>query len=153
MFQLFVDNIFKLHGIPATIVSDQNPTFTSKFWQEVFKLQGTQLKMSSVYYPQTNGQPEIVNKCLETYVHYFVSSQLVHWVRLPLAKWWHNTLYHITMQMIPYEALYVQASPIVKTYIPCSTKVQEVDTNLHTQVVILHLIQENLQTAQHHIKQ
>ena len=49
--QVFMDQIFKLHGIPTSIVSDHNNTFTSKFWQELFKLWGTQLNMSTTYNP------------------------------------------------------------------------------------------------------
>ena len=67
--QLFIDQIFKLHGMPTSIVSDRDPTFTSKFWQELFKLQGTQLKMSTSYHPQTDGKIEAVNKFLEMYLH------------------------------------------------------------------------------------
>jgi hypothetical protein len=59
----FMDCIFKLHGMLASIVLDYDPTFTSN-WQELFKLQGTQLTMSIAYYPQTDGQIEVVNKCL-----------------------------------------------------------------------------------------
>jgi hypothetical protein len=36
--QVFLDKIFMLHGIPTSIVSDHDPTFTSTFWQELFKL-------------------------------------------------------------------------------------------------------------------
>jgi hypothetical protein len=51
--QVFMDNIFKLHAMPHSIVSDRDPTFTSNFWQELFKLQGTQLHLSTAYHPQT----------------------------------------------------------------------------------------------------
>jgi hypothetical protein len=51
--QIFMDNIFKLHGMPHSIVSDRDPTFTSNFWQELFKLQGTQLHLNTAYHPQT----------------------------------------------------------------------------------------------------
>jgi len=47
MVQLFMDIIFKLHGMLVTIISDHDPTFTSHFWQELFNLQGAQLNMSS----------------------------------------------------------------------------------------------------------
>jgi hypothetical protein len=40
--QIFMDHVFKLHGMPHSIVSDRDPTFTSNFWQELFRLQGTQ---------------------------------------------------------------------------------------------------------------
>jgi hypothetical protein len=49
--QLFMDQVFKLHGMPHSIVSDSDPTFTSNFWQELFKLQGTQLHLSTTYHP------------------------------------------------------------------------------------------------------
>lgn len=39
--QIFIDLIFKLHGIPTSIVLDHDPTFTNKFWKELFKVQGT----------------------------------------------------------------------------------------------------------------
>jgi hypothetical protein len=39
--QIFMDQVFKLHGMLHSIVSDRNPTFTSNFWQELFKIQGT----------------------------------------------------------------------------------------------------------------
>jgi hypothetical protein len=62
--QLFMDQVFKLHGMPHCIVSDRDPTFTRNFWQELFKLQGTQLHLNIAYHPQTDGQMEVLNKCL-----------------------------------------------------------------------------------------
>jgi hypothetical protein len=68
MAQLFIANIFKLHWMPQSIISDGNPTFTSTFWSELFRLQGATLKLSTSYHPQTDGLTEIVNKCLEYYL-------------------------------------------------------------------------------------
>lgn len=70
--KLFVEDIFKLHGMPQSIVSDRNPVFTSTFWKELFHLQGTQLKMSASYHPQMDSQTEVVNCCLENYLRCFV---------------------------------------------------------------------------------
>ena len=36
--QVFLDHIFKLHGMPTSIIYDHDPTFTSTFWKELFKL-------------------------------------------------------------------------------------------------------------------
>jgi hypothetical protein len=48
--KIFMDNIFKLHGMPNSIVFDRDPTFTNNFLQELFKLQGTQLHLSTAYH-------------------------------------------------------------------------------------------------------
>ncbi|KAG3114284.1 hypothetical protein PI125_g6537 [Phytophthora idaei] len=54
--------VFKHHGMPLDIVSDRDPRFTVRFWQEVFTLLGTQLSMSTADHPQTDGQTERVNR-------------------------------------------------------------------------------------------
>ncbi|OIV94529.1 hypothetical protein TanjilG_25591 [Lupinus angustifolius] len=52
----FMLHIVKLHGVPKSFISDRDKVFTSGFWQQLFKLQGTTLAMSSAYHPQTDGQ-------------------------------------------------------------------------------------------------
>jgi hypothetical protein len=52
--QTFLDNIYRLHGLPTTIISDCDRIFTSVFWRELFRLTQTTLSMSSAYHPQTD---------------------------------------------------------------------------------------------------
>lgn len=66
--QSFFQHIYKLHGLPSAIVLDRDKIFTSTSWKELFKLAGVSLLMSSSYHPQTDGQTERVNQCLETYL-------------------------------------------------------------------------------------
>lgn len=66
--QVYLDHVFKLHGMPAALVSDRDKIFTSHFWQALFWLSKTEMKMSTAYHPQTDGQTERVNQCLETYL-------------------------------------------------------------------------------------
>ena len=51
----FVKEIVRLHGIPKSVLSDCDPIFMRTFWQELFRMQGTQLYMSSSYHPESNG--------------------------------------------------------------------------------------------------
>lgn len=75
----YVDHVYKFHGLPLSIVSDRNRIFTSNFWQQLFKLTKTELKMSSSYHPEIDGQTEHVNQCLETYLRWFVHSCPTKW--------------------------------------------------------------------------
>jgi hypothetical protein len=103
----FMDNIYKLHGMPSSIVTDRDRIFTSNLWQELFRLTGTTLRMSSAYHPQTDGQTERVNQCLETYLRCFVHACPKQWYSwLSLDEYWYNTCLHSAIQTTPFRALY-----------------------------------------------
>lgn len=66
--QVVLDQVIKLHGAPVAIIFDRDPIFISQFWKELFKAMGTQIKLSTAYHPQTDGQTERVNQCIEMYL-------------------------------------------------------------------------------------
>jgi hypothetical protein len=152
--QLFMDQVFNLHGMPHSIISNRDPTFTINFWQEMFKLQGTQLHLRTTYHPQNHGQTEVVNKCLGKYLRCFASEKKNQWAQwLPLAEWWYNTSYHTTTSMTPFEAVYGQNPPSVISYLPDVSKVEVFDQTLTVRESILPTLKENLVMAQNHMKQ
>ncbi|GJP83849.1 hypothetical protein CLOP_g13951 [Closterium sp. NIES-67] len=63
--RLFISTVVRLHGIPAAIISDRDPKFTSKFWQDTWAWYGTRLQFSSAYHPQTDGHTEKTNQMME----------------------------------------------------------------------------------------
>ena len=68
--------------------------------------------MSSAYHPQTDGQMEVVNKCVESYLRSFVIDKQNRWLQwLHLAEWWYNCAYHTSTKMTPFQALYGYAPP------------------------------------------
>ena len=73
--ELFFREVFRLHGLLKTIISDRDSRFMGGFWQELFRLVGMELTLSTSYHPQTDGQTEIVNKWLEGHLHNYVSRQ------------------------------------------------------------------------------
>ncbi|KAK9233383.1 hypothetical protein WN943_023632 [Citrus x changshan-huyou] len=80
--RLFVKHIVKLWGVPKSIVSDRDPRFTGRFWTELFKMLGTDLKFSTSFHPQTDGQTERINGLLEMYLRHYVSAHQRDWAKL-----------------------------------------------------------------------
>ena len=105
--ELFFREVFRLHGLPKTIVSDRDSKFTYAFWQELFILVGTELATGTSYHPQSDRQTEIVNKWIEGYLRNYVAGQQRTWIKwLHLGEYCYNTTYHMSIWMTPFKALY-----------------------------------------------
>lgn len=85
---LFFDDVLKLYGMPNNIISYRGSTFTSYFWNELFKLQSVTLSYSFAYHPQSDGQIESFNKCLEHFLRCFIGDKRRFWFNWPaLVEW------------------------------------------------------------------
>ena len=78
-----------------------------------------------VFDAQCDGQTVIVNKCLEGYLHCFVSDKQTQWVKwLPLVEWWYNTSFHTVAKMTPFMELYGYHPPSITSSLRENSKVQ-----------------------------
>ncbi|RVW97424.1 Transposon Ty3-G Gag-Pol polyprotein [Vitis vinifera] len=151
--QVFLDSVYKLHGLPHSITCDRDPIFTSVFWQEFFKLQGVSLQLSTAYHPQTDGQTEVVNRCIETYLRCMAGDNPSQWANwISLAEFWYNTSYHSSLKMSPFEALYGYAPPLQIPYFPKDSNVEAVDRVLNERESWLQLLKHHLSKAQQRMK-
>ena len=104
--ELFFKEVFRLHGLPKSIVSDRDSKFVGAFRKEIFKLVGTQLNLSTRYHPQNDGQIEMVNQWLEGYLRNYVSGKQKTWIKwLHLGEFYYNTTFHMSIGMSPFKAL------------------------------------------------
>ena len=69
--KILFDTVVRLHGLPDDIVSDRDPKFKGHFWRVLFDHVGVELKMSTAYHPQTDGQTERDNRTLEAVLRNF----------------------------------------------------------------------------------
>jgi len=101
--QLFLHQVWKLHGLLKYVVSDRGPQFIARFTRELYRLLGIKLASSTVWHPQTNGQTERINQELDQYLWLFVNEQQDNWYDLlPMAEFQHNNHIHFTTQQPPF---------------------------------------------------
>jgi hypothetical protein len=77
--QLYFREVYRLHGLPLSIVSDRDTRFLSHFWRCLWRLSSTKLDFSSAYHPQTDGQTEVVNRSLGALLRSLVGEHIKSW--------------------------------------------------------------------------
>lgn len=104
---LYLDRIFRHHGVPRTIVSDRDVKFVSKMWRTFQHRLGTKLKFSTANHPETDGQTERTNKDVRRLLRTYVQSRPKEWDEwLPMMEFALNSAKHSTTEYAPFEALY-----------------------------------------------
>ncbi|KAF1319909.1 Pol protein, partial [Globisporangium splendens] len=104
--KVFVDVVFRLHGLPSEIVSDRDTRFTSRFWRTLLGILDTKLSMSTAAHPETDGQTERVNRVLEDVLRSYATS-FKEWSEfLPLAEFALNNSTHVSTGHSPFYVNY-----------------------------------------------
>ncbi|GJZ39568.1 putative reverse transcriptase domain-containing protein [Tanacetum coccineum] len=106
LMRLYIKEIVSRHGVPISIISDRDSHFTSRFWQSMQNVLGTQLD-STAYHPETDGQSERTIQTLEDMLQACVIDFGKGWERhLPLVEFSYINSYHASIKATPFEALY-----------------------------------------------
>ena len=107
--RLFRDNVWKLHGLPESIISDRGPQFAAGLMRELNEMLGIKSKLSTAFHPQTDGQTERVNQELEQYLRMFIDHRQEQWPEwLGIAEFAYNNKAHSSTRTLPFKANYGQ---------------------------------------------
>ena len=148
--QLFIQHVFRTHGLPASIVSDRDPRFTSHFWKTVFTLLGTQLNMSTAFHPQTDGQSERAFRTLQQMLRAFVNPRQNDWSEyLPLLEFAYNNSKQASTGFAPFSLCYGRqpATPFTRS-LPSSGHVPAADTYVAELQNAMRAAKQAVHTAQ-----
>ena len=105
--RLFRDNVWKLHGLPESMVSDRGPQFAVELTKELNRMLGIEMRLSTAFHPQTNRQTEWMNQELEQYLRFFVDYRQKDWPEwLALAEFAVNNKAHMATKVLPFMANY-----------------------------------------------
>ncbi|KAK1595679.1 hypothetical protein QYE76_007996, partial [Lolium multiflorum] len=116
---LFFREVVRLHGIPASIVSDRDVKFMSYLWKSLMAKFGVKLLFSSSSHPQTDGQTEVVNRSLSTLLRTLVKKNLKSWEEcLPHAEFAYNRAKHSTTLRSPFMIVYGFEPPTALDILP-----------------------------------
>jgi hypothetical protein len=105
--QLYFREVYRLHGLPLSIVSDRDTCFLSHFWWCLWQLSHTKLDFSSAYHPQTDSQTEVVNRSLGALLRSLVGENLKSWdLQLYQAEFAYNQSVNRSTGLSPFTIIY-----------------------------------------------
>ncbi|QRW26694.1 Retrotransposable element Tf2 protein [Rhizoctonia solani] len=124
--ELFLEHVWKWHGMPEKTVSDRGRVFNNKFLKALYKRLGIDPHFSSAYHPQSNGQTEQVNPSIKHFLRAYLGVNQRDWTKwLPMAEFAYNNAVHSSTGKTPFKALYGWEPTLTPSNVP--TDVPEAD--------------------------
>ena len=107
LVRLFRDNVWKLHGLLESVISDRGPQFAAGLMKELNKILGIETKLSTAYYPQTDRQMERTNQELEQHLRMYINHRQNNWSEwLAIAEFAFNNKVHTVTKISPFQVNY-----------------------------------------------
>ena len=148
---LFFRDIYRLHGLPSSIVSDRDSRFLGHFWRSLWKMLGTSLDMSSAYHPQSDGQTEVTNRSLGNLLRCLVGDSIGTWdAKIPQAEFAHNHALNRSSGYSPFQVVYGMSprGPIDLSTLPDQSRRHGVAADFIDDIHTIHQrVISNLQTS------
>ncbi|QRW15537.1 Retrotransposable element Tf2 protein [Rhizoctonia solani] len=117
--ELFLEHVWKRHGMPEKTILDRGRVFNNKFLQALYKRLGIDPHFSSAYHPQSNGQTEQVNPSIEHFLRAYSGINQRDWTRwLPMAEFAYNNAVHSSTGKTPFKALYGWEPSLTPSNVP-----------------------------------
>jgi len=105
--RLFRDNVWKLHGLPESVISDRRPQFVAGLTRELNKMLRIETKLSTAYHPETDGQMERTNQELEQYLRMYINHRQNNWAKwLAMVEFAFNNKVHTATKTSPFQVNY-----------------------------------------------
>jgi transposase InsO family protein len=121
---LFLNEVFRVFGMPKELITDRDPRFTGKFFTELCRLLGVKQCLSTAYHPQTDGQTERMNRVLEDMLRHYVNPRGTDWdAFIPAVEFAVNSAWQESVRATPFFLNYGRhprgpAGPRVKSGVP-----------------------------------
>jgi len=107
LVRLFRDNVWKLHGLPESVISNRELQFATELTKELNRMLEIKMRLSMVFHPQMDGQIEWMNQELEQYLQFFTEYRQRDWLEwLAMAEFAVNNKVHIVTKVLPFMAIY-----------------------------------------------
>jgi hypothetical protein len=143
---LFLQHVFRLHGLPDSIVSDRGPQFAAGFWGRLCDRLGVDRRMSTAFHPETDGQTERANAVMEQYLRAHVNHLQDDWARwLPLAEFAANNQASEATGVSPFFGLHGY-DPKWQVDVTAPAPNDNDDRRAHTAARHIHEIHDHLRT-------
>ncbi|XP_072073959.1 uncharacterized protein [Arachis hypogaea] len=127
--------------------------FTSKFWEQCCGTHGITLARSSAYHPESDGQTEVLNWCLEMYLRCYTQENPKDWFKLlPWAAYSYNSSFHSAIGMTPFKVVFGRDPPPLLKYEPRPLDIPSLQEQLQQRDRVLVMLRRNLERAQQRMK-
>ena len=149
--QLFIDTVFRRHGVPKVIISDRDPPVHQSVLKSLMNQLGADARYSTVFHPPTDGQSEVTIRVMENFNRPYVERYPASWsIQLSIVELATNNVVNASTGYTPFY-LNTAMHPVVPSSLlmafTLSTTQESVSERVTRLKDAIHHAQEQLKAA------